>query len=134
MTQKLTSTIALDMVRRIEIKQAEIDAIYAEARSYEGQHNDNVIRDAIEARTRLREAASDAEGLIGSFDWDEDGNRVGPESEPAWPDLSQRLRSEMGGRPKAIKLVETIDRLFDLAVSQGLPQPTRADLEAASRE
>lgn len=134
MTEKLTSAIALDMVLRIESKQGEVADIYAEARSYEGQNNDNVIHDAIEARARLREAASDADGLIGSFDWDDEGNRIEPAPEPAWPDISERLRAELSDRPKALRLVTTIDRLFELAVSQGLPQPTRADLEALSRE
>jgi len=65
---KLTTTIAIDMVKRIEALQDQIDDIYAEARSYDGTNNDSVIHDAVSARREKRDAQESEDALLGSFD------------------------------------------------------------------
>lgn len=68
---KMTSAIALQLVEKIEGLYEQIDAVYAEARTYDDINNDNVIRDAVALRKTLRDVTSEAEGLISSFDWGE---------------------------------------------------------------
>lgn len=72
MKPKLTSETALDMVTRIEGLTEQIDAIYAEARSFDGENNDSVIRDAVKARAHQRDSAWEAEAYIASFDIEDD--------------------------------------------------------------
>ncbi len=67
-TKKLTTAIATDMVDRIEKLQRQINNIYAEADSYDGAGNSNVIRDAVKARDAMRESEFEAAGLLESFD------------------------------------------------------------------
>lgn len=69
---KLTSTTAMRLVERIEALNEEIEQVYAEARTYDGQNNDHVIRDAVALRKTQRDVTSEAESLIGSFDWEDD--------------------------------------------------------------
>jgi hypothetical protein len=68
LAKKLTASDAMKLVERIEALQEQIDAVYAEARTYEGINNDSVIHDAVVARRKQREAAELAENLLGSFD------------------------------------------------------------------
>lgn len=65
---KLTTAVATELVGRIESLHRQIDEVYAEARTYEGTNNDNVIRDAVKARKESREAYESAKGLLDSFD------------------------------------------------------------------
>ena len=70
---KLTTAIATDMVDRIEKLRSDADAavlaIYIDAReNYAGNNNDSVIRDAVKARSELREAEFMASLLLLSFD------------------------------------------------------------------
>lgn len=133
---RLTSTIALDMVKRIEALHEQIDAIYAEARKYPDINNDNVIRDAVEARRAERNARAEAEGLIGSFDWNEEGERVEPGVQPeakpeaAWPRLSTNIRKAAGGNRKILKEVDLLDRLHQILEERGLPVVTAEELKA----
>lgn len=70
---KLTTAIATQMVERIEVLQAKIDDIYAEAEQmYAGSRHSNVIRDAVKARKEMREVQFIAEGYLASFDVPED--------------------------------------------------------------
>ena len=69
---KLTSEIALSLVERIEALHEQIAAVYAEARTFDGENNDRVIRDAVDSRKAQREAGDEADALIRSFDWSED--------------------------------------------------------------
>lgn len=128
--ERLTSKKALELVLRIEALNRQIAEVYAEARKYEGQNNDSVIRDAVEARADQRERGDDAAGLIGSFDWDEDEGYLGPESEPVWPEISARLHEIAGQDNRLLPMVKQIDKLHDMAVARGLPTITRAELEA----
>jgi len=66
--KRLTTAIATEMVGRIESLQRQINEVYAEARSYEGTNNDNVIHDAVKARKDVREAQESAKGLLDIFD------------------------------------------------------------------
>lgn len=70
--EKLTTAIATGMVDRLvalkEQYDADVRAIYAEADSYPGRGNSNVIRDALKARNELREAQYTAAALLESFD------------------------------------------------------------------
>ena len=127
---RLTSKIALDLVLRIEALQGQIEDVYAEARGYDGENNDNVIRDAVDARSAQRENAGDAQSLIASFDWDGEGNPLEPEAEPAWPVISGQLREAAVGNRKLLAMVDQIDKLHALSLAQGLPQPTLAELNA----
>ena len=68
MTKKLTTAIARDMVSRIEALLEQISAIYAEANTYDGMGNSNIIRDAVAARKEQREAEYSVDALLGSFD------------------------------------------------------------------
>lgn len=68
---KMTSEIARSFVERIEALNDQIEAVYAEARSYEGVNNDRPIKDAVDLRKSYRDARDEAEGLIGSYDWEE---------------------------------------------------------------
>lgn len=68
---KLTTQIARGLVNKIEDYQARIAAIYAEARTYDGINNDNVIRDILAARKTEQDAREEASSLLGSFDIDE---------------------------------------------------------------
>jgi len=129
-TKQLTGKKALDFVLRIEALNEQIEDVYAEVRSFEGLHNDNVIRDAVEARAAQRSSAEDAQALIGSFDFDEEGHRVTPLDEPIWPAMSARLREAAGNDPKLIALVTQIDKLHRLSVASGFPVITKADFEA----
>ena len=131
MTERLTSKIALDMVLRIEALQRQIEDIYAEARSYEGENNDSVIADAVQARSDQRELASDAEALIGSFDWDDEGNRTDPAPEAAWPLISAKLKRVANDDPRILKQVALIDRLHELSIERGLPVVTAAEFDTA---
>lgn len=65
---KLTTAIATSMVDRIEALQKQIDEVYAEASTYDGTGNSNVIRDAVKARAEQREAEWNAGALLASFD------------------------------------------------------------------
>ena len=65
---KLTTAIATGMVDRIEALQKQIDAVYAEANTYDGTGNSSVIRDAVKARAEQREAEWNAGALLASFD------------------------------------------------------------------
>jgi len=71
--RKLTTAIATDMVDRIEALQNQITAIYAEANTYDGMGNSNVIRDAVNARAELRDAEFRSADLLASFDVADDG-------------------------------------------------------------
>lgn len=71
MSKKLTTAIATEMVDRIEALQEQIDAIYREANSYDGQGNSNVIRDAVKARAELADAQFRAGDLLASFDFED---------------------------------------------------------------
>lgn len=66
--KKLTTAIATDMVNRIEALQKQIDAVYAEANTYDGSGNSSVVRDAWKLRSELREAEYNAAALLASFD------------------------------------------------------------------
>lgn len=67
-TKKLTTAIATDMVDRIEALQEKITAIYAEANTFDGMGNSNLIRDAVNARAESRDAAFRCADLLASFD------------------------------------------------------------------
>lgn len=69
---KLNSAIALGMIEAVEALNAQIEAVYANVRQYDGLNNDRVIQDAVCARKAQREAAEEAESLIGSFDFVEE--------------------------------------------------------------
>lgn len=68
MTKKLTSAIALEMVKRIEALQDQISAVYREAGDYDGTNNANVIRDIVKARDEQRDAEFIATGMLESLD------------------------------------------------------------------
>jgi hypothetical protein len=70
--KKLTTAIATDMVDRIEFLQDQIHAVYAEANTYDGMNNCNVIRDAVKARAEREYADFRASDLLASFDVEED--------------------------------------------------------------
>lgn len=70
-TTKLTSEIALSLVESIEAYQDKIAAVYAEANTYNGNGNSNLIRDAVKARAAAREAEWEAQALLASVDAEE---------------------------------------------------------------
>lgn len=47
---------------------------------------------------------------------------------PAWPDVSTELRATLGDNPKALQMIDHIDRLHDLAIEKGLPVITKGAL------
>lgn len=130
MSKALTGKRALEFVLRIEALHEQIEDVYAEVRSYEGQNNDSVIRDAVEARAAQRSSAEDAQALIWSFDFDEDGNRVMPKDELVWPEISAKMREAVGGDKRLMAMVTQIDKLHRLSIASGFPIITKADFEA----
>ena len=70
---KLTTAIATEMVERIEVLQDQINEVYQEATEYDGgAGNSNVIRDAVNARAAMRDSEFEADGLLASFDCEDD--------------------------------------------------------------
>lgn len=128
--KRLTSKTALGMVLRIEALHGQIDDVCAEVREYDGENNDSVILEAVKARAEQRDRADEASGLIGSFDWDGEGNRIGPDDEPAWPAMSAKLREAVGDNRRLLPLIDQIDKLHRLAIAQGLPVVSMAEFEA----
>jgi hypothetical protein len=128
--KQLTAKKALEYVLRIEALTEQIEDVYAEVRSYDGENNDSVIRDAVEARAEMRARSEDAAALIGSFDWDEDGNFLLPNAEPAWPEIAAKLRESAGRDRKLLAMVDQIDKLHRLAIASGITPISKAELDA----
>lgn len=131
MGKQLTSKIALGFVLQVEALNEQIEAVYTQVREFEGQNNDSVIRDVVRARAEMRERAGDASAMIGSFDWDDEGERIHPRDEDAWPSIAADVRAAVGADKKILKTLDQIDRLHSLAVARGLPQISKSELDAA---
>jgi len=69
---KLTSAIALELVTRIEALNDQITDVYREAGEYDGINNINVIRDIVKAREEASDQKMMADGMLESFDEDEE--------------------------------------------------------------
>lgn len=69
---KMTSEIALGLVKEIEALNEQITAVYRKAGEYDDYNNANVIRDIVEARAAENDAKSEAEGMLKSFDIEDD--------------------------------------------------------------
>lgn len=68
MTKKMTTAIARKYVERIESLNGQIGDVHAEIAQEYSSGDLNVIRDAIEARAKMRAAEAWADGLLESFD------------------------------------------------------------------
>jgi hypothetical protein len=66
--------------------------------------------------------------------WDLSDEMEGEDDEPIWPEMSAKLREIAGTDPKLLPLVNQIDRLHKLALENGMPVITRAQLEQAMEE
>ena len=69
---KLTSGIALEMVKRIEGLNTQIFAVYRAANDYDGMNNINLIRDIVKAREEAKDRKFEADGLLASLDIEDD--------------------------------------------------------------
>ncbi len=72
MARKLTSEIALEMVKRIEALQEQITKVYADANTYDGAANSHVIRDIVAARSEAADAQYTADALLQSIDCEDE--------------------------------------------------------------
>lgn len=127
---------ATDFVKRIEAHREQEQAIWQEMRrrpDYE-MHEDKSIESILDERERGRELFQEANASLDAFDWvdDGEGNLVPREDqdEPAWPEISAKLRKMAGSNKKLMAMVEQIDKLQATAVALGVPQITRAELDA----
>jgi len=138
MTKKLDSATALALVGRIETLEEMIEGAYTEARTYAGENNDAVIADAVAARKQQREAAHSAAALLGSFDFNDAGERVSEPPRSAWAAISARMKEGLAAVPESKtrryieKQIATLDKMEAFAISQGLPIITEEQLDAAS--
>lgn len=70
---KMTTAIATEMVLQIEALQEQIDAIYAKATTgFAGSNHAAEIREAVKSRKAVRDEQGFAEGLLASFDAEDD--------------------------------------------------------------
>lgn len=69
---KLTSSIALNLVERIEALNVQISEVYREAGEYDGINNINLIREIVDARAAAADSKVVAEGLVESIDLPEE--------------------------------------------------------------
>lgn len=132
---RLTAEIATQLVSRIEAFHAEIEKIYDEVRGYDGNGNDSVIADAVAARKQQREAGQTAAALLGSFDFNDAGERASPPPRSAWQAMSARMHETLAAMPESktrshlVKQVGIIDKLDALMRERGLPVVTEAEFE-----
>lgn len=127
---------AVDFVRRIEAHREQEQAIWQEMRDrddYE-MHEDKEITSILDERRRARELVESANASLSAFDWvdDGEGNLVPREDqdEPAWPEISAKLREVAGSNKKLMAIVEQVDRLQAASAAMGIPQISKADLDA----
>ena len=70
---KMTTAIATQMVEEIEALQAKIDAVYTRATlEFAGSNHAAEIRDAVKARKAAADEGGFAEGILKSFDCEDD--------------------------------------------------------------
>lgn len=65
---KLTSAIALELVKRIEALNDQISDVYREAGEYDGINNINAIREIVKAREDAADSKVFADGALEALD------------------------------------------------------------------
>jgi hypothetical protein len=130
---------ATAFVERIETHRGKEAAIWQEMRQRPdyAMHEDKSIESILEERKSAREFMESAQSSLDAFDWVDDGtgnfvprDEIEQRPEPAWPSASASLREALRDNPKALKMIDHIDRLHELAIAKGLPVPSKDELEA----